>query len=117
MLVVAFSVVSGACFGHSVAGGALRQAGILHGHGTRGGLFIRSVRGDAAVLRPCAPGELGAVISRYDGVGGYDWVAIPLIPYLYAVEQTEDIPLFVDPKMVAFLARPISAQASGSGRA
>jgi len=55
------------------------------------------------VLRPCAPGELGAVISRYDGVGGYDWVAIPLIPYLYAVEQPEDIPLFADPKMVTFL--------------
>jgi hypothetical protein len=55
------------------------------------------------VLRPCAPGELGAVISRYDGVGGYDWVAIPLIPYLYAVEQPDDIPLFTDPKMVSFL--------------
>ncbi|MGA8500469.1 MAG: hypothetical protein WB683_02890 [Candidatus Sulfotelmatobacter sp.] len=55
------------------------------------------------VLRPCRVGELGAVISRYDGVGGYDWVAIPLIPYLYAVERSDDIPLFVDPKMVAFL--------------
>jgi hypothetical protein len=55
------------------------------------------------VLRPCAPGELGAVISRYDGVGGYDWVAIPLIPYLYAVDEADDIPLFVDPKMVSFL--------------
>jgi hypothetical protein len=55
------------------------------------------------VLRACTPGELGAVISRYDGVGGYDWVAIPLIPYLYAVEKSEDIPLFVDPKMVTFL--------------
>jgi hypothetical protein len=55
------------------------------------------------VLRPCAPGELGAVISRYDGVGGYDWIAIPLIPYLYAVEKTDDIPLFVDPKVVNFL--------------
>jgi len=55
------------------------------------------------VLRPCAPGELGAVISRYDGVGGYDWVAIPLIPYLYAVEQPDDIPLFVDGKVISFL--------------
>lgn len=55
------------------------------------------------VLRACAPGEQGAVISRYDGVGGYDWVAIPLIPYLYAVEKPEDIPLFADPKMVTFL--------------
>src|SRR5246127_3653580 len=55
------------------------------------------------VLRPCAPGETGVVISRYDGVGGYDWVAIPLIPYLYAVERPEDIPLFADAKMTAFL--------------
>lgn len=55
------------------------------------------------VLRACAPGEQGIVISRYDGVGGYDWVAVPLIPYLYAVERPEDIPLFVDPKMVNFL--------------
>ena len=55
------------------------------------------------VFRPCAPGELGAVISRYDGVAGYDWVAIPLIPYLYAVEQPENIPLFADPKMTTFL--------------
>ena len=55
------------------------------------------------VLRACAPGEMGSVISRYDGVRDYDWVAVPLIPYLYAVEKPEDIPLFVDPKMVAFL--------------
>jgi len=55
------------------------------------------------VLRPCAPGETGIVLSRYDGVGGYDWVAIPLIPYLYAVERPEDIPLFSDGKMTAFL--------------
>ena len=55
------------------------------------------------ILRTCAPGEQGIVISRYDGVGGYDWVAIPLIPYLYAVERPEDIPLYADPKMVNFL--------------
>src|SRR5437763_1011821 len=55
------------------------------------------------VLRKCAPGELGAVISRYDGVHGYDWLAVPLIPYLYAVERPEDVLLFADPKMVSFL--------------
>ena len=54
-------------------------------------------------LRPCHPGETGVVISRYNGVGGYDWVAIPLIPYLYAVERPEEIPLFADAKMTAFL--------------
>lgn len=55
------------------------------------------------VLRPCNPGEMGVVISRYDGVHSYDWVAIPLIPYLYAVERPEDVPLFADAKMTAFL--------------
>jgi hypothetical protein len=37
------------------------------------------------------------------GVGGYDWVAIPLIPYLYAVDRPEEVPLFADARMVAFL--------------
>ena len=55
------------------------------------------------VLRPCAPGETGIVLSRYDGVGGYDWVAIPLIPYLYAVDRAEDVPLFANAKMTLFL--------------
>jgi hypothetical protein len=55
------------------------------------------------VLRPCRPGETGVVVSRYDGVGHYDWVAIPLVPYFYAVNHPEDVPLFADAKMVAFL--------------
>jgi hypothetical protein len=55
------------------------------------------------VLRVCNPGEPGIVLSRYDGIGGYDWVAMPLIPYLYAVERPEDVPLFADAKMAAFL--------------
>ncbi len=55
------------------------------------------------VLRPCAAGESGVVLSRYDGIAGYDWIAIPLIPYLYAVDRPEAIPLFADAKLVAFL--------------
>jgi hypothetical protein len=55
------------------------------------------------LLRLCEPGEIGIVLSRYDGIGGYDWIAIPLIPYLYAVERQEDTPLFADKKLVAFL--------------
>src|SRR5262249_9714491 len=54
-------------------------------------------------LRPCAAGETGVVISRYDGVAKYDWVAIPLMPYLYAVERPDDVPLFADARMTAFL--------------
>ncbi len=55
------------------------------------------------VLRRCRDGESGVVISRYNGIAGYDWVAIPLIPYLYAVEKTDNVPLFANPKLAAFL--------------
>jgi hypothetical protein len=54
-------------------------------------------------LRRCRQGELGAVISRYHGLAGHDWIAIPLIPYLYAVEKPRDIPLYANPALVAFL--------------
>lgn len=67
-------------------------------------VYLSGVCADTpVVLRRCAPGETGVVISRYDGVAGYDWVAIPLIPYLYAVERPEDVPLFADAKLTAFL--------------
>ena len=55
------------------------------------------------LLRRCGPGEQGVVISRYHHINGRDWVAVPLIPYLYAVENPGDIPLYADPKLVAFL--------------
>jgi len=54
-------------------------------------------------LRRCEAGEQGVVISRYHGVAGHDWMAIPLIPYLYAVRTSEDVPLYVNPKLVVFL--------------
>src|SRR5258708_1992155 len=67
-------------------------------------VYLSGVCADSpVVLRHCVPGETGIVLSRYDGVGGYDWVAIPLIPYLYAVDHAEDIPLFADAKMVNLL--------------
>jgi hypothetical protein len=54
-------------------------------------------------LRRCAAGESGVVISRYHEVAGYDWLAIPLIPYLYAVERPEDVPLYASEQAVADL--------------
>jgi hypothetical protein len=55
------------------------------------------------VLRLCAPGETGVVISRYRKIGGFDWIAIPLIPYLYAVEESSEIPSAVDADTANFL--------------
>jgi hypothetical protein len=49
-------------------------------------------------LRPCRVGEMGVVLSRYDGIGNHDWVAMPLVPYLYGVASAEEIPDAVDKK-------------------
>ena len=54
--------------------------------------FNRVCAESPTVLRRCGPGESGVVISRYSGIRKLDWVAIPLLPYLYAVEQEEDVP-------------------------
>ena len=51
-------------------------------------------------LRMCEPGEYGVVISRYHKIRGYDWIAIPLIPYLYAVEDANEVPKAVGPEEV-----------------
>jgi hypothetical protein len=44
------------------------------------------------LLRRCQPGESGVVISRYFRIRKLEWVAIPLVPYLYAVEHAADVP-------------------------
>jgi hypothetical protein len=54
-------------------------------------------------LRPCHDGEFGVVISRYHKIDGYDWLAIPLVPYLYAVDSPADAPQTVDKEQVAAL--------------
>src|ERR1700739_2375409 len=43
-------------------------------------------------LRRCNVGEMGVVLSRYHGIQGYDWFAVPLVAYLYAVESAEQVP-------------------------
>lgn len=54
-------------------------------------------------LRMCRPGEHGVVISRYHKIDGYDWLAIPLVPYLYAVDNVRDVPPTADPALEALL--------------
>ena len=51
-------------------------------------------------LRHCRSGELGSVIARYQGIDGYDWVAMPLLPYLYSVENTSEVPARVNRETV-----------------
>jgi hypothetical protein len=51
-------------------------------------------------VRRCEAGELGSVIARYSDIAGYDWVAMPLLPYLYSVEDPEKVPERVDHESV-----------------
>jgi hypothetical protein len=55
------------------------------------------------VLRRCDTGESGIVISRYRRLAGYDWVAIPLVPYLYAVDELTNVPEEANSETVAYL--------------
>jgi hypothetical protein len=64
------------------------------GHGA---LYFNHICAESPTrLRMCRPGEMGAVVSRYHKIKGYDWIAIPLLPYLYAVERKEDVPAVAD---------------------
>ena len=67
-------------------------------------VYLSRICADAPhVLRRCEPGEIGVVVSRYRHVAGFDWLAIPLVPYLYAVDRAEDVPAFADAHGVAGL--------------
>jgi hypothetical protein len=43
-------------------------------------------------IRLCKPGEDGSVMSRYKGINGYDWLAMPPGPYLFAVDSADEVP-------------------------
>ena len=77
--------------------------GALNPTGHNAIYFERICAQTPVTLRRCQPGEMGVVIARYQGIDGYDWVAIPLLPYLYAVENPADVPAHVDRNTVARL--------------
>jgi hypothetical protein len=67
-------------------------------------IYLNHVCADSPTsLRPCHDGEYGVVISRYHKMDGYDWIAIPLVGYLYAVDDVSEIPATADREQVAAL--------------
>jgi hypothetical protein len=62
--------------------------------------FARICAASLTKLRRCGPGESGVVISRYRGIAGFDWLAIPVIPYLWSVEKVSEVPAHVDRETV-----------------
>ncbi|WP_051978171.1 hypothetical protein [Edaphobacter aggregans] len=47
----------------------------------------------------CRAGEQGVVLSRYHKLAGYDWLAVPVVAYLYAVDRVDEIPLVADARL------------------
>jgi hypothetical protein len=80
-----------------------RYDGTFAGTGHSAVYLARVCAESPTILRRCLSGETGVVISRYNGIAGRDWIAVPLIPYLYAVRNPGDIPLIADAKLVSFL--------------
>jgi hypothetical protein len=63
-------------------------------------IYLNHVCAESPVkLRVCRPEERGVVISRYHRIDGFDWIAIPLVSYLYAVDEVKDIPLTADAEL------------------
>jgi hypothetical protein len=62
--------------------------------------FARICAETPVQLRRCRADEQGSVIARYQGIDGYDWVAMPLIPYLFSVEDVSEVPQRADKETV-----------------
>jgi hypothetical protein len=102
---MALALVSSACE-HSRAQASMLMEepfgffGFLNPTGHDAIYFERICAETPVKLRRCAPGELGAVITRYQGIAHYDWIAMPLLPYLYAFVNASEAPQHVDHETV-----------------
>lgn len=57
-------------------------------------------------LRLCNEGEHGVVISSYPAFvegADYEWMAVPLVPFLYGVEKEQDIPIYANAEVRRFV--------------
>ncbi len=52
-------------------------------------------------VRMCTSDEVpGVVLARYHSIGKYDWLATPVMQFLYARDRVADVPEYVTPEMV-----------------
>ena len=100
-------LLSGGARGHAQAALLLEEPFGFFGLANPTGhtaIYLEHVCAETPVkLRRCRPGEMGVVIARYHGIDNYDWVAIPLVPYLYSVDSLDDVPSRADAAAVARL--------------
>lgn len=63
-------------------------------------IYLSNICSDDGIsLRPCRETEAGAVISSYPNFGNnstYEWMAVPLLSYLYGVQNPDEIPIYAN---------------------
>lgn len=81
-------------------------AGEMTGSGHTAIYFSNICADHALQLRLCREDEAGVVVSSYPTFSegsSYEWIAVPLTPYLYGVENEGDIPLYTNGEIRDFL--------------
>ncbi len=65
-------------------------------------IFLDHVCADGPLhLRACRPDEpQGVVLARYHSIGTYDWMASPVLDFLFATEDPAAIPAFATPDAI-----------------
>lgn len=70
-------------------------------------IYLSNICADGPIrLRMCQAGEKGVIITSYPTFvegANYQWMAVPLTPYLYGVEDETDIPLYANGEIRNFL--------------
>jgi hypothetical protein len=86
-------------------GRTLRRARLLRPTG-HAAVYLNHICAASPIeLRICKNAEAGVVISRYHKINRDDWIAIPLISYLYSVTDAVEAPASVDKARVIELRR------------
>jgi hypothetical protein len=69
------------------------------GHAT---IYLDTVCADGPLkVRMCRPGEpAGVAIARYDLIGQYDWLATPIMQFLYATSRADEVLTYATPEQV-----------------
>jgi hypothetical protein len=110
LLMIGFAVAAAVCPRGHAQGALLLQdsdglSAALSPTGHTSVYFARICAASLTQLRRCAPGELGVVIARHRHIAGYDWLAVPLLPYLYSAENASDVPAKVNREAVREMRR------------
>jgi len=85
---------------------AVGMAGEYTGSGHTAIYLSNICADDPVTLRLCNNGELGVVISNYPSFGdkgSAEWMAVPLLAYLYGVENENEIPLYANGEVRNFV--------------